>query len=52
VSEVIEVAEKYKLNTRIFTTPEQALQAAKRSAKSMDLIYVGGSTFVVAEILS
>jgi len=52
VSEVIEVAEKYKLNTRIFTTPEQALQAAKRSATSMDLIYVGGSTFVVAEILS
>ncbi|MBT8394208.1 MAG: bifunctional folylpolyglutamate synthase/dihydrofolate synthase [Bacteroidia bacterium] len=34
-----------------FNSVNEALQKAKKSAKTNDLIYVGGSTFVVAEIL-
>ena len=52
VSEVIKIAENHKLNALSFSSPQQALAAAKQAAKKEDLIYVGGSTFVVAEILS
>lgn len=34
-----------------YTTVKGALKAAKRAAKKDDLIYVGGSNFVVAEVL-
>lgn len=34
-----------------FNTVNEALEFAKKQAKSDDLIYVGGSTFVVAEII-
>ena len=34
-----------------YNSVEEALNSAKRSAKKTDLIYVGGSTFVVAEIV-
>lgn len=34
-----------------FPTVQEALDAAKNSAQPKDLIYVGGSTFVVAEVI-
>ena len=34
-----------------YKSVNEALKSAKKSAKSSDLIYVGGSTFVVAEIV-
>ncbi len=34
-----------------FPTVEEALDAAKKLAQPQDLIYVGGSTFVVAEVI-
>ena len=52
VEELVKIAENHKLNTRAFSSPAIALEAAKQAAKSTDLVYVGGSTFVVAENLS
>ena len=51
VEEVIIIAENYGLNARAFPSPTNALEMAKQVAKSKDFVYVGGSTFVVAEIL-
>lgn len=39
------------LDAAYFKTVAEALQAAKDSAGKEDLIYIGGSTFVVAEII-
>ncbi len=44
-------AEKFDLNGNIFETVALALNAAKANAKSDDLIFIGGSTFVVAEAI-
>lgn len=39
------------LNGRVYQSVTMALQAAKEAAMKEDLIFVGGSTFVVAEVL-
>ena len=52
VEEVIVIAENHGLNARAFPSPANALEMVKQVAKPKDFIYVGGSTFVVAEILS
>lgn len=39
------------LNARYFTTVAEALLKAKTQASPKDLVYVGGSTFVVAEVV-
>lgn len=39
------------LNGDIYDSVKDALAAAKKEAKKTDLIYVGGSTFVVAEVI-
>lgn len=44
-------AKKEGLNGKTFKTVSEALIAAKKQAKSNDLIFVGGSTFTVADIL-
>lgn len=44
-------AKEFALYGKAFTTIENALKAAHRAAKPEDVIYVGGSTFTVAEIL-
>jgi len=43
-------AEKHGLKGSVFSTVELAINAAKKNANADDLIYIGGSTFVVAEI--
>jgi len=48
---VIEAAEKYNLFCNQYASVNEALKAAKKQANKEDLIYVGGSTFVVAEVL-
>src|SRR5690606_35670580 len=40
-----------ELNASYFPTVQQALDAALKNASPQDLIYVGGSTFVVAEVI-
>lgn len=52
-----EIDELYKIipedikDKHFFDTVEKALTAAKNNAKENDLIYIGGSTFVVAEVI-
>ncbi|WP_339886004.1 folylpolyglutamate synthase/dihydrofolate synthase family protein [Polaribacter vadi] len=46
-----EAAYKYHLIGNSFDSVNQAFEMAKRRAGNEDVVYVGGSTFVVAEIL-
>jgi dihydrofolate synthase/folylpolyglutamate synthase len=46
-----EQAQKINLQGNAFSTVREALETAKKSAHSNDLIWVGGSTFVVAEVV-
>jgi dihydrofolate synthase/folylpolyglutamate synthase len=44
-------AEQHKLKGELFPDVKAAVEAAKKKAKKDDLIFVGGSTFVVADAL-
>ncbi len=44
-------ASKFKLNGKAYSSVKNALKAAKRKATKKDLIYVGGSIFVIAEVI-
>ncbi|HHS94944.1 MAG TPA: bifunctional folylpolyglutamate synthase/dihydrofolate synthase, partial [Phaeodactylibacter sp.] len=44
-------AHKLGMGGECFQSVQAALQAAKKRAEAKDLIYVGGSTFVVAEVI-
>lgn len=50
-AELAEEAKQYELIGDVFPTVQLAFQAAKDNADSNDMIFVGGSTFVVAEVL-
>jgi dihydrofolate synthase / folylpolyglutamate synthase len=50
-SELLKSAEKFGLEGRSYPTVKEALDAAKKNAGLNDLIFIGGSTFVVAEII-
>lgn len=45
------MASEHNLQGKVYKSVKQALAAAKKRAKVNDLIFVGGSIFVVAEIL-
>jgi dihydrofolate synthase/folylpolyglutamate synthase len=49
--ELLTVATKAGLSGKTFKTVSEALSSAKKQAKTTDLIFVGGSTFTVADIL-
>ncbi len=49
--ELADLAAKYGLLGKVYATVNDALNTAKRNAFKNDLIFVGGSTFVVAEII-
>jgi dihydrofolate synthase/folylpolyglutamate synthase len=51
IEDLDRIAADLKLNYKIFSSVGEAYSAAKNQAQSDDFIYVGGSTFVVAEIL-
>ena len=51
VNELLELARKKKLNGSIHRSVNHALSNAKENSKEDDLIFIGGSTFVVAEVL-
>lgn len=46
-----EMAKSYGLNGRAYISVKNALQAAKKKAGPDDLIFIGGSIFVVGEVL-
>lgn len=50
-NELAQNAAKYHLKGDSFKTVKEAFENAKKHASTNDLIFVGGSTFVVAEIL-
>ena len=50
-AELAAAAQNHALNGEAFGTVGQAVQAAKNNAAVDDLIFIGGSTFVVAEVL-
>ena len=51
----LDILEKYIMNKTshysTYSSVAEAFTAAKNNANSSDFIYVGGSTFVVAEVL-
>jgi dihydrofolate synthase/folylpolyglutamate synthase len=49
--ELKQKAAKHQLKGRIFASVREALKCAKVNANPKDLIFVGGSTFVVAEVV-
>ena len=51
VSELTRIADEIGLHYQSFSTVSQALFTAKSKAAENDLIFVGGSTFVVAEVV-
>ena len=46
-----QLAAEFGLTGNFFPTVEDALRAAKLNAKANDLVFIGGSTFVVAEVV-
>lgn len=44
-------AEKFHLKGLIYSSVKKALNASEKNAKNNDLIFIGGSTFTVAEVL-
>lgn len=51
-TELASIAERFQLNGKTFSTVAEAIDAAKRAANVNDLIFIGGSTFVVADALA
>ena len=51
IADLEKTSNKLNLNFKTFPTVAQAMSKAKLMARADDLIFVGGSTFVVAEIL-
>jgi dihydrofolate synthase/folylpolyglutamate synthase len=51
VTSLQEIAGQYGLQGISYNSVNQAFEAAKAQAQPEDLIYIGGSTFVVAEVV-
>lgn len=49
--ELKEQAANFKLNGSAYSSVEEAVNAAKKNAGNNDMIFIGGSTFVVAEAI-
>lgn len=50
--ELAAAAQKFKLAGKPYATVEAGLAAAKKAAKKSDVIFIGGSTFVVGDALA
>ncbi len=51
-SELMEKAKQFNLIGKAYESVSEGLKAAKKACKKDDLIFVGGSTFVVADLIS
>ena len=47
---LIAKAKQYQLKAKAFTSVKKAVEVAKKNANEQDVIYIGGSNYVVAEI--
>ncbi|WP_243392570.1 bifunctional folylpolyglutamate synthase/dihydrofolate synthase [Solitalea longa] len=50
-TELMKMAEPFGLKGEVYPSVNEALTAAKKNVTADDLIFVGGSTFVVAEVI-
>jgi dihydrofolate synthase / folylpolyglutamate synthase len=50
-SELAHLAETHSLEGMVFKSVKEALEAAQKNAGNKDLVMVGGSAFVVAEVV-
>jgi dihydrofolate synthase/folylpolyglutamate synthase len=50
-NELAEIAKGYGMKGAAFGSVKEALKAAQINAQEGDLVFVGGSTFIVAEAL-
>ena len=50
-NELANQALKFKLHGKAYASVEAGIKAAKKAAKKTDLIFIGGSTFVVGDSL-
>ena len=50
-TELSEKAAEHNLNGKTYPSVKKALAAAKKRARADDLIYVGGSIFILAEVI-
>jgi len=48
---LFEKAKTFNLKGQTYSTVKEAFQAAKQNANKEDLIFIGGSTFIVAEVI-
>ncbi|MDH3648850.1 MAG: bifunctional folylpolyglutamate synthase/dihydrofolate synthase [Saprospiraceae bacterium] len=51
VAEVLHLTRRLQLQSKPYHSVEQALRAARDAASKDDVIYIGGSSFVVAEVI-
>ena len=51
IEEIVPIAQSLNLSYALFSSLNEAVVSAKRNAQTDDLVYIGGSTFVVAEVL-
>jgi dihydrofolate synthase/folylpolyglutamate synthase len=51
VEDLIKLAEDFRLKGKAYPTVADAVESAHSLASKQDLIFVGGSTFVVADLL-
>ena len=51
INNLKQIIDKTNLQAQFFNTPKEALKHVKATANQEDIIYIGGSTFIVAEIL-
>jgi dihydrofolate synthase/folylpolyglutamate synthase len=49
--ELARMAASFGLQGQAYASPQQALEAARKNAAEKDIIYVGGSTFLVSELI-
>lgn len=50
-NELLQIGERHRLNGQIFASVHDALEAALLKASEQDVVFIGGSTFTVAEII-
>jgi dihydrofolate synthase/folylpolyglutamate synthase len=50
-NELAMLASKYRLKGSIYKSIKSAFNKAKKTASKNDLVFVGGSTFTVAEVV-
>ena len=49
--DIKQIANSHGLKGEAYTCVEKALTAAKANAKKTDVIFIGGSTFIVADLI-